>query len=78
MVNALPGSMTSDFVASCPASIDERSYSMSFAGPDGTYVASLPTTTCWPQLTLSKDGVVTAPTLDPGQQFVRSADRHLR
>jgi hypothetical protein len=77
MVNALPGSMTTDFVASCPASLDQRSYSMTFAGPHGNYVASLPTTVCWSQLTLSKDGVATEPSLDPGQRFVRTADRYL-
>jgi hypothetical protein len=77
MLDGLPGSMTTPFVASCPAMLDERSYSMTFTGPRGTYVASLPTASCWGQLTLARNGVDVGPSLDPGQRFVRVADRFL-
>ncbi|MGN6130317.1 MAG: hypothetical protein ACTHOK_08250 [Nocardioidaceae bacterium] len=78
MVNRLPGAMTGEFVASCPESVTQRSYSMTFATPHGAYVASLPTTLCWPSLTLTRDGARVGPPLDPGRSFVETADRYLR
>jgi len=78
MINGLPGAMTTQFVASCPASLSERSYTMTFVSPDGTYVASLPTTMCWPRLSLSRNGTKVDPPLDPGRTFARAADRSLR
>lgn len=77
MVNRLPGAMTSQFVASCPGALKERSYRMSFATPRGSYVATLPTTMCWPQLTLTLNGAKAGPPLDPGQQFAKAADKYL-
>lgn len=78
MVNGLPGAMTTPFVAPCPAARVGRSYTMTFATPQGSYVASLPTTTCWPELALSHDGDEASPPLDPGRRFVEVADRYLR
>ena len=78
MLNGLPGAMTTPFVASCPAAVSERSYSMNFATPHGSYVATMPTTMCWPQLTLAHDGVKADPPLDPGQHFTKVADKYLR
>lgn len=77
MVNRLPGAITTEFVASCPEAVEQRSYTMTFAGPQGSYVASLPTTMCWPSLTLLRDGVAAGPPLDPGRAFARTADRLL-
>ena len=78
MVDALPGSMTGRFVTSCPATLSEVSYSMRFATPRGSYVASLPSTVCWPSLTLRHDGVAVGPPIDPGRRFVGIAERFLR
>jgi hypothetical protein len=76
MFNGLPGAMTTQFVASCPASVRQQSYSMTFATPHGTYVGALPTTTCWPQLTLMHNGAEAGPPLDPGRRFTRTADNY--
>ncbi|MCW2794100.1 MAG: hypothetical protein JWO76_3198 [Nocardioides sp.] len=76
MVNALPGAMTTAFVASCPSSVTQQRYSMTFASPHGQYVASLPTTNCWPRLALERDGERAGPPLDPGP-FTRAADGYL-
>lgn len=78
MVDVLPGAMTAPFVASCPFATGGSSYRMTFTGPGDTYVATLPTTTCWPNLQLSRNGVVVDPPLDPGRAFVRTADHYLR
>jgi len=78
MVNGLPGAMTAPFVTSCPLSMRQRGYSITFAGPHGTYVASLPTADCWPQLTLIHDGTKVGPPIDPGRVFTKAADRCLR
>jgi hypothetical protein len=78
MVNGLPGAMTTQFVASCPASVTQQSYSMTFATPHGTYVGSLPTTICWPQLTLMHNGAKAGPALDPGRLFTKTADNYLK
>lgn len=77
MVNRLPGAMTTEFVASCPAVLSERSYVMTFATPRGEYVATLPTTMCWPSLRLTHDGAEAGPALDPGRRFTKVADRFL-
>ena len=78
MVNGLPGAMTTQFVASCPASVTQQSYSMAFATPQGTYVGSLPTTICWPHLTLMHNDAKAGPPLDPGRLFTRTADKYLK
>lgn len=78
MVNRLPGAQTAPFDASCPAARSQRRYSMTFVTPEGAYVASLPTTTCWPRLTLTHDGAKAGSPLDPGRRFVTAAERHLR
>jgi len=77
LVNGLPGAMTGRFVASCPAIVTVQRYSMRFATPDGSYVATLPDTACWPSVTLRHDGVRTGPPLDPDRRFPEIADRYL-
>lgn len=77
MVNGLPGAMTGQFVASCPASVKQQSYSMTFTGPHGSFVGSLPTTMCWPHLTLMHHGAEAGPPLDPGRLFTKTADTYL-
>ncbi len=78
MFNGLPGAMTRPFVSSCPASVTQQRYSMTFASPHGTYVGSLPTTSCWPQLMLRHNGANAGPPLDPGRMFTTSADSYLK
>jgi hypothetical protein len=78
MVNRLPGAMTTQFVASCPAARMERSYRLDFATPQGSYVATLPTTMCWPELTLTHNGSKAGPDLDPGQRWTNAVDNYLR
>jgi hypothetical protein len=77
LVNTVPGAMTSPFVASCPVSMTERSYSLTFTSPQGTYVASLPSSGCWPQVRLLRDGVVVGPPVEPGSLFTRTVDAYL-
>ena len=77
MVDGLPGAMTTQFVASCPDSVTQQSYSMTFATPHGAYVGSLPTTSCWPRLTLMHNRAKAGPPLDPGRLFTRTADNYL-
>ena len=78
LVNRLPGAMTAPDTASCPATLSEVGYAMKFATPTGSYAASLPSTLCWPSLTLLRDGVEVGPPLDPGRRFTAVADRCLR
>jgi hypothetical protein len=77
LVNALPGAMTTPFVASCPPVLVNRSYRLTFTAPQGSYVARLPTTSCWPDITLTHDGAKAGPPLDPGTRFGRVVDRLL-
>jgi hypothetical protein len=78
LVNGLPGAMTARVVASCPAALTDRSYALTFSTPSGRYVASLPTSLCWPRLTLRHAGTAAGPPLDPGRRFVRVVDGYLR
>jgi hypothetical protein len=77
MVDELPGAMTKPVLASCPETVTQQSYTMAFATPHGTFVARLPTTACWPSLTLMRDGAKAGPLLDPGQLFTKAADHYL-
>jgi hypothetical protein len=77
LVNTLPGAMTSPFVASCPVSMTERSYSLTFTSPQGSFVASLPSVNCWPRITLQHDGAAFGPPLEPGPLFTRTVDAYL-
>jgi hypothetical protein len=78
LVDRLPGAMTVPFVTSCPEMLSVRSYRLVFATPHGSYVASLPTTACWPQVTLRHGGVRAGPPLDPGRRFAPAVEKHLR
>ena len=78
LVNGRPGAMTSQFVASCPAVTTQLSYEIVFTTPQGRYAASLPTVSCWPELTLTHDGATAGPPLDPGQHFATVVDSYLR
>jgi hypothetical protein len=77
LVNALPGAMTTPFVSSCPVSMTDTSYTLVFATSQGTYVASLASSGCWPQVRLLRDGVVVGPPLDPGSLFTGTVDASL-
>jgi hypothetical protein len=77
VINGLPGAMTTQFVTLCPATMKQTSYSMIFATPHGSYVGTLPTTNCWPQLTLTHNGAKAGPRLDPGQLFTKTTDHYL-
>lgn len=77
MLDHLPGAMTAPFVASCPFYPRQTGYSMTFSTPHGSYVASLPTTSCWPSLMLTHDGTRAGPPLDPGRVFATMADHYL-
>ena len=77
LVNSLPGAMTGQFVTSCPPTLTQRNYSMRFATPDGSFVASLPDTSCVPTLGLRHDGVRVGPRLDPRRRFAETLDRYL-
>lgn len=77
LVNDLPGAMTAPFVASCPVRMTDTSYTLVFATSEGTYVASLASSGCWPQVRLLRDGVVVGPPLEPGSLFTRTVDAHL-
>lgn len=76
LVNNLPGSMTGEFVASCPASLFEIDYRVRFDSPQSTSVLRFQPA-CWAQATLRTDGTDTEPTLDPGPRFTKALDLHL-
>ena len=65
------------FVASCPVAMTEKSYSLTFTTPHGSFVASLPSTNCWPRITLQRDGAAAGPPLEPDRRFTRTLDRYL-
>ncbi|MBW8751641.1 MAG: hypothetical protein JF565_09490 [Propionibacteriales bacterium] len=77
LVDGLPGAMTTEIVTSCPASLEERSYRLTFATPNSAYVAWLPTTMCWPSVSLRHNGTKAGPPLDPGRHFTKVVDRYL-
>jgi hypothetical protein len=55
----------------------ETSYTLTFATPHGSFVASLLSTSCLPQLTLQHDGAALGPPLEPEPQFASTVDRYL-
>lgn len=75
-VNALPGSMTGEFVHSCPVFPNEISYRLMFESPEQTSEVRLQLG-CWPQVTLAVNGEATRPTLDPGDDFAEELNRYL-
>lgn len=78
LVNRQPGAMTVPFIHGCPRMLVDTTYTLTFATPDGEWVATHEAQGCDPELMLTHDGTQAGPALEPQPGFTKALDRLLR